>query len=89
VSGACGVPPDATALSLNLTAVGAAAPGHLTLFEPGAPLPATSTLNLKAGQTRANNGIYPLRGRPSALAVTSGLAAGTVDVVIDVNGYFR
>jgi acetyl esterase/lipase len=89
VSGACGVPPDATALSLNLTAVAAAAAGHLILFEPGALLPATSILNLKAGQTRANNGIYPLRGHPSALAVASGLAAGTVDVVIDVNGYFR
>jgi acetyl esterase/lipase len=88
-SGACGIPPDATALSVNLTAVGAAAAGHLLLFEPGAPLPATSTLNLRAGQTRANNGIYPLLGRPSALAVASGLAAGTVDVVIDVNGYFR
>lgn len=89
VSGSCGIPPDAVALSLNLTAVGPAAAGHLILFEPGAPLPATSALNLKAGQTRANNGIYPLLGHPGALAVYSGLTAGTVDVVIDVDGYFR
>jgi hypothetical protein len=89
VSGACGVPPDATALSVNVTAVSPTAPGFLTFFEAGAPLPPTSTLNLGTGQTRANNGIFPLLGRPRALAVYSGLGAGSVEVVVDVNGYFK
>jgi acetyl esterase/lipase len=89
VSGSCGVPPDATALSVNVTAVSPTAPGFLTFFEAGAPLPATSTLNAGAGQTRANNGIFPLLGRPRALAVYCGLGTGSVDVVVDVNGYFK
>jgi hypothetical protein len=88
-SGQCGIPPEATALSLNVTAVNPSTDGYLTLFEPGAPLPLASTLNLRAGQVRSNNGIFHLLGHPSGLAVYAGIASGTVDVVIDVNGYFR
>lgn len=86
VSGSCGVPPDATALSVNVTAVTPAANGFLTLFEPGAPRPVASTINVRTGETRANNGIVRLIGHPRAIAVYSGVQ---VDVAVDVNGYFR
>lgn len=89
VSGVCGIPPDATALSVNVTAVNPATDGYLTLFEPGAVLPVASTVNLRAGMIRSNNGIFHVLGRPSGLAVYAGTTSGTVDVVIDVNGYFR
>jgi acetyl esterase/lipase len=86
VSGSCGVPPDATALSVNITAVAPAANGFLTLFEPGAPRPVASTINVRTGETRANNGIVHLIGHPRAIAVYSGVQ---VEVAVDVNGYFR
>ena len=89
VSGHCGVPPEAIAVSVNVTVVNPTAVGSLTLFEPGAPRPITTTLSFQAGQNRANNALLPLLGRPSALALYLGLATGTADVVIDVNGYFE
>jgi acetyl esterase/lipase len=89
VSGVCGIPPEATALSVNVTAVNPATDGYLTLFEPGALLPVAATVNLRSGMIRSNNGIFHVLGRPSGLAVYAGTTGGTVDVVIDVNGYFR
>jgi acetyl esterase/lipase len=89
VSGVCGIPPDATALSVNVTGVLPSTDGFITLFEPGAALPVTSTLNLRAGLIRSNNGIFHVLGHPSGLAVYAGIPGGTVDVVIDVNGYFK
>ena len=88
-SGRCGIPPEATALALNVTVVGAASPGYLTLYEAGAARPVASTLNFRTGETRCNNSIVSLAGFPRALAVYGGFATGSVDVVIDVNGYFR
>lgn len=90
VGGACGVPPEATAVAVTVTVVGATAVGHLSLFETGGPLPSTSTVNFTAGQARANNAVVRLLGMPPSLAVHAVLATpGTVDVIIDVTGYFR
>jgi hypothetical protein len=88
VSGLCGIPPEATAISVNVTAVNPATDGFLTLFEPGATRPVAATVNLRTGLIRGNNGIFHILGRPSGLAVYAGITGGTVDVVIDVNGYF-
>jgi hypothetical protein len=89
VTGACGIPPEATALSLNIVAANPTVLGHVSLFETGTT-PQTSTLNFGAGQTRANNSILPLTVAPGTLSVLCvGLSAGQVDLVVDVNGYFR
>lgn len=88
-SGRCGIPPEATALALNVTVVGAASPGYLTLYEAGAARPLTSTLNFLPGENRCNNAVIPLAGFPRALAVYGGFGTGSTDVVIDVTGYFR
>jgi hypothetical protein len=50
-------------------------------------VPTASTINYSAGLTRANNAIVPL-GVSGDLAVYSGQGAGTVHVILDVNGYF-
>ncbi len=84
----CGVPATAQALSVNVTVVGSTAPGHLTLYPLGAPLPTTSTINYGLGQTRANNAILPL-GAGAQFAVHSGQVTGTVHLIVDVNGYFE
>jgi hypothetical protein len=85
--GRCGIPETASAVALNLTVTGPTALGHLIVFPLGSPLPASSTLNYRAGQTRANNAIVPL-GTGGAIAVACGQSSGTTDFIIDVNGYF-
>lgn len=88
-SGLCGIPPEATALAVNVTVVGATAPGYFTLFEAGGSRPLAATLNFRTGQIRSNNAIVPVAGWPRAFAVYGGLADGGAEVVVDVTGYFR
>ena len=89
VAGSCGVPASATAVAINVTAVGSTAYGHITGYPGDAALPATSTVNFLSGQTRANNAIIPLSvsGELAFRAVIDG--GGTVHLVVDVAGYFQ
>jgi hypothetical protein len=89
VSGVCGIPSTATAVSVNLTAVGAVAAGHLILF-PGdaAGPPLVSHINFTSGVTRANNAVVPLATNGGTINVKNE-SAGTVHFVLDVNGYFQ
>jgi hypothetical protein len=85
----CGIPVTAKAVSLNITALGATRPGHLRLYPGGDPLPTVSTINFIAGQTRANNAVIRL-GVGGTLAIFGGLeSGGTVEIIVDVNGYFE
>ena len=86
--GQCGIPAGATAVSLNFTVTQSTAAGHIAAFPAGTPVPFVSTLNYRAGQTRANNAIVTL-GQNGAIAVVCSQSDGKVDVIIDVNGYFR
>jgi hypothetical protein len=87
LAGSCGVPFEAKALSVNVTATGAAASGNLRLHAGRSRVPGASSLNFKAGVTRANNAIVPL----SAIGELAVYCAspGSADVIVDVNGYFR
>jgi len=88
VTGACGVPPTATALALNVTVTQATAAGWVRLT-PGNGLADTSTLNFSAGQTRANNAVVWLAtDGTGSLAATNG-SLGSVHVILDVSGYFQ
>jgi hypothetical protein len=87
VTGECGVPSGATAVSVNLTETGATAQGHLRLFAAGVSAPITSTLNYVAGQTRANNAVTSLGGSGHVSILC--LPSGTTHVILDVNGYFQ
>ncbi len=82
----CGASPTAKAASLNVTVTGSTADGYVVLYAAGAPQPPTSTINYRAGQTRANNATIPLAG--GAFSVVAGQLNGTVDLIVDVNGYF-
>jgi bacillolysin len=83
----CGLPPTATAVSLNVTVVSPTGPGDLRMFSAGSP-PLVSTINYSPGQIRANNAIVPLTDR-GWLSILCDQLGGVVDVVIDVNGYFE
>jgi hypothetical protein len=75
-------------VSINVTVTSPTHVGDLRLYPAGSPLPLVSTINYSAGQTRANNAIAVLSAGGS-LAVQCDQAAGSVDLIIDVNGYFR
>ena len=64
------------------------AAGDLRLFAGGAPLPLVSTINYRATQTRANNAVVTL-GASGDIAVLSDQASGTVQFILDVDGYFQ
>ncbi|MGA7990787.1 MAG: hypothetical protein WCC53_05090 [Thermoanaerobaculia bacterium] len=85
-TGTCGVPPDATAVSLNVTAVGAASAGSLTVYPGAGAPPAVNTVSFHALEARAGSAIVGLV--LGTLSVVSAQPAGAVDVVLDVNGYF-
>ena len=88
IANQCGIPTTATAVSFNVTITQPTALGDLRLFPGGASLPLVSTLNWKAGQTRANNAIVSL-GASGDIGVHVDQASGTVHFIIDVNGYFQ
>ncbi|MBL8115796.1 MAG: DUF11 domain-containing protein [Acidobacteria bacterium] len=90
LSGNCGIPADAVALSLNLTVLNATTGGEIVLAPAGISTPGTSASSFRAGSTRANNTLMPVNGQPlGSLSVTAKIPSGTVEVVIDVNGYFK
>ena len=87
-AGSCGVPAGAVAVSANVTAVGPAAGGDLVVYPNGMPsAPSASTISVRAGRTRANNALVYLGTDGSFLVRNS--APGALDLVVDVNGYFR
>jgi hypothetical protein len=88
ISGYCGVPATARAVSLNVTVVSPAAGGHLRLYASDAARPGTSTINYGPGQTRANNAIVSL-GANGAITVSAHQPGGAVHVVLDLNGFLQ
>ena len=88
VAGVCGVPPGAVAISANVTAVNPAVTGDLLVYPNGIASPPTATtISLRAGRTRANNTLVYLASDGSFLIKNN--AAGALDLLVDVNGYFQ
>ncbi|HXU47077.1 MAG TPA: right-handed parallel beta-helix repeat-containing protein, partial [Thermoanaerobaculia bacterium] len=90
-AGSCGIPPTARALAVNATVIGPTGDGFLALYPGDGSPPAASAVNFRAGQTRTNNAVVSAaRNGAGTLALRAFVAAsGTVDVVIDVFGYFE
>ncbi|MFL6293545.1 MAG: PKD domain-containing protein [Thermoanaerobaculia bacterium] len=91
VAGSCGIPAEARALAVNVTAVIGSSPGNLVVFPGNYPAPATNTVSYKAGAVVANNAILPLStdglGNLSILALMQD-DGSSVHVLVDVVGYF-
>ena len=77
-----GVSPAATATVLNVTAIGATAGGYLTVWPCGTDRPTASTLNVDAGETRANT-VVAKPGTDGRVCIFSSTQA---HVVVDVTG---
>jgi hypothetical protein len=85
--GDCTLPTGTTALSLNVTAVGASAPTFLTLFPTGGPLPVASHLNPSPGQGPVPNAVNVDLNGSGKFSIYN--LAGSVDIIIDVVGIFN
>jgi ELWxxDGT repeat protein len=86
-AGACGIPPAAGAIAVNLTTSGATSAGHLASYAAGVIEPAASTINFRPGLVRSNNAVQALGG--GAFVVVPHAAGGQVDLVVDVAGWFE
>jgi len=87
IAGSCGIPATATAVSVNITSVSPTAPGHLILYPSHLDRPGTSSINFTANRDRANNAVLALA--PDGTIEGFASLAGTVHLVLDVNGYFE
>jgi hypothetical protein len=85
-SSSCGIPSDASAYSLNVTAVPKGQLGYLTTWPTGLAQPLVSTLNATTGSITANAAIVPAGS--SVSGEVSVYVSDPSDVVLDVNGYF-
>lgn len=92
ISGECGIPLTARAISVNLTVLDAMGNGNVALFPGDVEAPSVSNINFSPGLTRANNAIVALArngsGEIIARAFVNALN-GTVHLILDVNGYFE
>jgi hypothetical protein len=86
----CGIPATAKAISVNLAVTAPVGPGHLTLY-PGDAVqaPLASAINFSANQTRSNNAVLPLASDGSGTINVLAGTGGTVDFILDVNGFFQ
>ncbi|MFM7534992.1 MAG: YncE family protein [Acidimicrobiales bacterium] len=85
-NGQCTIPSTATGVSANVTAVGPTAAGYLTLFPSDAPRPLASNLNFVAGSPPTPNAVTVRLSADGKLNVFNN--AGSVDVIIDLAGYY-
>jgi hypothetical protein len=85
VGGVQGVPPAATSVLLNVTAVLPSQPTFVTVYPSGGSPPLASNLNAVAGDIIPNMVLARLGGDGVAM-LFNGL--GTIDLVADVMGYF-
>jgi uncharacterized protein YvpB len=86
VAGVDAVPVDATAVALNVTITGPSTASYLTVFPAGESTPVASNLNFSQGETVANLTVV-LVGVNGQVSLYS--ADGTVQVVVDLEGYFE
>ena len=84
--GDCTIPAGAQGVSLNVTAVGPTAPSFMTLFPAGGDVPVASNLNYLPGAAPTPNKVDVKLSADGAIGVYN--LAGTVDVIIDVSGYY-
>jgi uncharacterized protein YkwD len=86
VAGVAGVPADAAAVALNVTAIDPTAATFLTVYPTGSARPPTSNLNAGPGGIVPNLVVSAV-GADGSVSVYND--AGRADVVVDVMGYFR
>jgi len=82
--GSCGIPSNALAYSLNVTAVPNGSLGYLAIWPSGESQPLVSTLNSFDGRVKANAVIIPA-GTNGGVNV---FVTDPANVILDLDGYF-
>ncbi len=88
ISGKCGIPSTAVAVSFNFTVWAPVTRGDLRVFPAGGTTPLVSTLNWEANILALANAAYVPLGTGGAITVQVD-GTGTIDLIFDVNGYFQ
>ena len=88
VTGIDGIPSNATAVVINVTAVDMSSDGYLTIYPQGATPAVVSSLNWTANSGVVTNLVtVPVNTSNGEIAVTNG-GVGSVDYVVDIEGYY-
>jgi hypothetical protein len=82
----CGIPADAYAVSFNFAVTNIVASGNLIAFPAGGTAPTVSSLNWQPGFAALSNAAIVALGSGRLDVRVNG--TGTVDLIIDVNGYY-
>jgi hypothetical protein len=89
LTGTCGIPAGALAVAANVTSIAPGALGNLSMY-PGNAFPlGTSVLNLVPGKDRANNAFLELATDGTGTLGVQNASGGSVNLIIDVVGYFQ
>jgi hypothetical protein len=89
VTGVCGVPANAKAISVNATVVAGAGSGSFT-FYPGNAFPlGTNNLNFPSGANRAGASILTLATDGTGTIGSQNFSGVANHLILDVNGYFQ
>jgi hypothetical protein len=85
VRGVGGVPAEATAVQVRVAVGSASAATFLEVWPEGTPGPGISMINVAAGENISNAAVVPLSSSGKLLVYN---AAGTADILVDVQGYY-
>lgn len=86
-SGGCGVPADASGVATNVTVTGAAGAGYLSGYPAGSAEPLSNFVTYSKGVTATVNPTFAL-ATSTARSLSFKAHGGTVQVIIDVTGYY-
>jgi hypothetical protein len=86
IAGQCGIPASAAAVSFNFAALNVGAAGDLRVFPAGGSVPLVSTLNYNSSTPNIANAAIVELGAGGAITVRAD--AVSIDLIIDVNGYY-
>jgi alpha-tubulin suppressor-like RCC1 family protein len=86
VAGIAGVPADAKAVTLTLTAVAPSASGYMTVWPSGSEKPVVSNINYAGGVNIANQVTAPI-GADGSISLFN--AGSTTDAIFDIIGYYK
>ncbi|MHB1047370.1 MAG: hypothetical protein ACYC4P_15305 [Thermoanaerobaculia bacterium] len=89
LAGKCGVPENATAVSVNLTVADVAAVGYLQIVPADLAFSSATSIDFSPGKNRANNALLYLATDDTGAVKVRNASTGTTHLIIDVNGYFQ
>lgn len=86
--GVCQIPSSAKALAANISVTEATRPGQVSVYPADVPSSGTSVVHFSVGKVRASQAMIKLSGSGQARLEATVPSGGTVQVIVDVSGYF-